>query len=105
MGVNSGASRLEGLTERYGVGIRVGEATRGRVQDVTFLEVEAGLRPKDRLRAYRPRNWDLAEVNLVDLQRLAPRRRRYQVFLERLSEARRTPMAADWDPVTVFEER
>ena len=128
------ASRLEGLTKRYGVGILVGEETRSRVQDVTFLEVDRvrvkgkeaaitvfeplgpapeagpGLQEELRawgqaLRAYRSRNWDLAEVNLVNLQRLAPRRRLYQVFLARVGEARRTPMAADWDPVTIFEEK
>lgn len=34
------ASRLEGLTQRYGVGILVGEATRQRVQEATFREVD-----------------------------------------------------------------
>lgn len=34
------ASRLEGLTQRYGVGILVGEATRQRVQEVTFRGVD-----------------------------------------------------------------
>ena len=114
------AARLEGLTKRYGVGILVGEATRQRVREVTFREVDR-VRVKGReeaitvfepfaevdaaaqeelriwaqvLRAYRSRNWDLAEVNLVNLQRLAPRRRRYQVFPEKVSEA----------PLAVFEE-
>jgi adenylate cyclase len=124
------ASRLEGLTKRYGVGILVGEATRQRVQEVTFREVDrvrvkgkeeaitvyealgAGEADQEELRiwaqalrAYRSRNWDLAEVNLVNLQRVAPARKLYQVFAERLAEARRTPMTADWDPVTVFEEK
>jgi adenylate cyclase len=125
------ASRLEGLTKRYGVGILVGEATRQRVQEITFREVDR-VRVKGReeaitvfepfaevdaaaqeelriwaqvLRAYRSRNWDLAEVNLVNLHRLAPGRKLYQVFADRLAEARRTPMTADWDPVTVFEEK
>ena len=128
------ASRLEGLTKRYGVGILVGEATRVRVEDVTFLEVDRvrvkgkeeaitifealgpsaearpGLQDELRawataLRAYRSRNWDLAEVTLGNLQRLAPERRLYQVFARRVSEARGAPMTAPWDPVTVFEEK
>ena len=125
------ASRLEGLTKRYGVGILAGEATRRGVQEVTFREVDR-VRVKGReeaitvfepfaevdaaaqeelriwaqvLRAYRSRNWDLAEVNLVNLQRAAPGRKLYRVFAERLAEARRTPMTADWDPVTVFEDK
>src|SRR6185436_14566734 len=34
------ASRLEGRTKAYGVGILVGEATRNRVQDVVFREID-----------------------------------------------------------------
>lgn len=34
------ASRLEGRTKTYGVGILVGEATRNRVKDVVFREID-----------------------------------------------------------------
>ena len=34
------ASRLEGRTKSYAVGMLVGEATRGRVKDVVFREVD-----------------------------------------------------------------
>ena len=34
------ASRLEGLTKQYGVGILVGEATRDAVADVVFREID-----------------------------------------------------------------
>ncbi len=34
------ASRLEGRTKHYGVGILVGEATRNAVKDVVFREID-----------------------------------------------------------------
>ena len=57
------------------------------------------------LRAYRSRNWELAEVNLHNLQRLAPGCMLYTMYAERVRHARATPMTADWEPVTVFDEK
>jgi len=57
------------------------------------------------LRAYRSRNWDLAEVNLINLQHLAPSCILYRVYAEQIKRARSTPMTADWEPVTVFDEK
>jgi adenylate cyclase len=57
------------------------------------------------LRAYRARSWDLAEVNLLNLQRLAPGCMLYRVYAEQVTRARSTPMTADWEPVTVFDEK
>jgi adenylate cyclase len=128
------ASRLEGSTKYYGVGILVGEATRRLIEDVAFREVDrvrvkgkdqaitvyeplglageldAGTQEELRLwgqalRAYRARNWDLAEVNLVNLQRLAPGCMLYPVYADQVRRARSTPMSADWEPVTVFDEK
>src|SRR3954470_11852124 len=128
------ASRLEGRTKHYGVGILVGEATRRQVEDVTFREIDrikvkgkdeaitvyeplgpayaldAGLQEQLRiwnqaLRAYRSRNWDLAEVNLVNLQHLAPTCILYRVYAEQIKRARSVSMTADWEPVTVFDEK
>src|SRR5262245_28562446 len=92
------ASRLEGRTKGYGVGILVGEATRERVKDVVFREIDRikvkgkdeaitiyeplGTEdrvtvPRDELQlwnqalcAYRLRAWDDAAVALLDLQRM-----------------------------------
>ena len=128
------ASRLEGRTKHYGVGVLVGEATRKQVDDVAFREVDrikvkgkdvaitvyeplgiaatldSGLQEELRtwnqaLRAYRSRNWDLAEVNLINLQQLAPGCILYRVYAEQVQRARSTPMTADWEPVTVFDEK
>jgi adenylate cyclase len=128
------ASRLEGRTKHYGVGILVGEATRRQIEEVTFREIDrvkvkgkeeaisvyqplgpaaeatAALQEELRLwgqalRAYRSRNWDLAEANLVNLQRIAPEVMLYRVYAEKVTQARATPMTADWEPVTVFDEK
>ena len=57
------------------------------------------------LRAYRSRNWSLAEVDLINLQQLAPSCILYRVYAEKIQRARSTPMTADWEPVTVFDEK
>ena len=128
------ASRLEGRTKHYGVGILVGEATRRQVDDIAWREIDrVKVKGKDEaitvyeplgmaatldsavqeelriwnqaLRAYRSRSWDLAEVNLINLQQLAPGCILYRVYAEQVQRARSTPMTADWQPVTVFDEK
>ena len=123
------ASRLEGRTKIYGVGILVGEATRARVKDVVFREIDRvkvkgkdeaitiyeplGLQGEGRelelwqavLRAYRVRAWDEATVKLLDLQRMAPQDKLYSVYLDRVNQKRREPPPPDWDGVSVFDEK
>lgn len=128
------ASRLEGRTKGYGVGILVGQATRNLVKDVVFREVDKikvkgkdeavtiyeplGLEAEiDRkvleelkiwnqtLRAYRTQQWDQVEVGLLNLQRISPDCGLYQVYAEKVSEKRRHPPPSNWDGVTVFDEK
>jgi adenylate cyclase len=128
------ASRLEGRTKGYGVGILVGEQTRNLVKDVVFREVDKiKVKGKDEavtiyeplgleseipkptqdelklwnqtLRAYRSQQWDQAEVNLLNLQRMNPACGLYGVYAERISEKRRNPPPVDWDGVTAFDEK
>jgi len=128
------ASRLEGRTKGYGVGILVGEATRNLVKDVVFREVDRiKVKGKDEavniyeplglesevekkqldelkiwvqaLRAYRAQQWDQVEVSLLNLQRMSPDCGLYQVYAERVAEKRRQPPAPDWDGVTAFDEK
>ena len=128
------ASRLEGRTKYYGVGILVGEATRHAVGDVVFREVDRiKVKGKDEavtiheplgleseieknvhaeielwnatLRAYRARQWDQAELNIANLLRMNPTCGLYHAYPERLAQMRREPPAPDWDGVTVFDEK
>jgi adenylate cyclase len=128
------ASRLEGRTKSYGAGILVGEATRELVGDVVFREVDRikvkgkdeaitiyeplgreGEVPKrtldelrlwnQTLRAYRGQQWDQAEVNLLNLQRMSPDCELYRAWAGRIAEKRRAPPPPDWNGVTAFEEK
>ena len=128
------ASRLEGRTKGYGVGVLVGEATRNLVQDILFREVDRiKVKGKDEavliyeplgaqaelgetmreelrlwnqtLRAYRAQQWDQADVNLLNLQRINPACELYRHYSERVAEKRRSPPPPDWDGVTVFAEK
>jgi adenylate cyclase len=128
------ASRLEGRTKYYGVGILVGEATRNAVNDVLFREVDrVRLKGKDSavtvyepvgiesetaaqareglrlwgevLAAYRAREWDQAEAGLASLRRQAPESGLYKLYADRVAAFRRTPPPEGWDGVTVFDEK
>jgi adenylate cyclase len=128
------ASRLEGRTKGYGVGILVGEATRELVKDVVFREVDRiKVKGKDEavtiyeplgregevdkkqldelrlwnqtLRAYRGRQWDQCEVNLLNLQRMDPGCELYRAYADRVAEKRRAPPPPAWDGVTAFDEK
>ena len=124
------ASRLEGLTRQYGVGVLAGEATRAECPDITFqrvdrvrvkgkdvpvaiyepLGVTAEL-PVERLREmasfeaaladYEAQRWDEAEIKLMQLNRAQPRPL-YQVYLDRVTHFRFNPPGKDWDGVFTF---
>jgi len=128
------ASRLEGRTKDYGVGILVGESTRNAIRDVVFREVDR-IRVKGRdaaitvyepigleselgrempgelklwnqaLRAYRAQQWDQADVSLLNLQRMNPGCDLYRRFSEKVTQKRSSPPPQDWDGVTVFSEK
>jgi len=128
------ASRLEGRTKYYDVGILVGEATRKAIPDMVFREVdrikvkgkaeavtiyepmalqaEAGAELHEELtlwnqalRDYRAQQWDRADVSLLNLQRLYPGRGLYAAYARRVAELRRAAPPADWDGVTTFDEK
>jgi adenylate cyclase len=125
------ASRLEGRTKAYGVGILVGEATRSRVQDVVFREIDrVKVKGKDEaitiyeplglegeishdelhlwsevLHAYRARDWDAADMSLGHLLAMNPGCALYGFYLQKVQDKRRNPPPSDWDGVTVFDEK
>jgi len=128
------ASRLEGRTKHYGVGILVGESTHDAVKDVTFREVDRiRVKGKDAavtiyeplgltdtitpqmqeelrlwnqaLQAYRARQWDEADGTLRDLRRINPDCGLYGSFSEKTAEKRRNPPPDGWDGVTAFDEK
>jgi adenylate cyclase len=131
--VNLG-SRLEGITKQYGVGILVGETTKKAVPDVVFREIDrVRVKGKDEpvaifeplgpegdvskatldelklwnqvLKLYRSQNWDQAELQLLNLQRMSPSCELYRVFGEKINDYRANPPGSAWDGVTKFETK
>lgn len=128
------ASRLEGRTKEYGVGILVGEATEKQVKDVVFreldrirvkgknepvaiyepicMEADADKKVKDELKmwrdtlkAYRAQAWDQVEVNLLNLTRANPDCYLYEKYADRVVKFRKNPPGPGWDGVTTFDEK
>jgi len=122
------ASRLEGITKQYGVDIIVGENTRNAVHDIVYRELDhvrvkgkdkpvviyepVGLRDEvssalhDELilfhemrRLYLKRDWDRAELHLMNLQRVSPGTALYRIYADRVAYFRNNPPFADWDGV------
>ncbi|MGE0357689.1 MAG: CHASE2 domain-containing protein [Burkholderiales bacterium] len=125
------ASRLEGLTKEYGVGILVSQnivkavpgyvfreidkvRVKGKLEGIAIFEPlgrqeELGpesLQEVDRfhkaLQAYRAQRWDDAENLLKNLAYAAPETKFYKLYLERIAHFRRNPPPANWDGVFVF---
>jgi len=128
------ASRLEGLTKQYGIGMIVGENThalvtdfyyrniddvrvKGRDKPVTIYqplglisEVSKTLQAEVELfhevrKLYRAQEWDSAESLLKKLQQNAPDTRLYEIYTERIANFRSKPPAADWDGVYDYQEK
>lgn len=124
------ASRLEALTRQYGVGVLAGEATREACPDIAFQRVDrvrvkgkdvpvsiyeplgvAGELSPERLKEaelfeaafadYQAQRWDEAEIKLMELGRLQPRKL-YEVYLDRVTHFRFNPPGAEWDGVFTF---
>lgn len=131
--VNLG-SRLEGLTKQYGVGIIIGEGTRGQLgQDFVLRELDR-VRVKGKaepigiyeplgragtvgpealedldlwsnaLQAYRTQDWERAGALLLNLARKRPHYL-YDLYAKRIERYREEPPGADWDGVTTFETK
>ena len=128
------ASRLEGRTKGYGVGILVGQATAALIDDVVFKELDR-VRVKGKnepvtiyeplalngelsdaqnlelkqwklcLDAYRAQRWTGASEWLVKLQAMSPGAYLYELYSDRIKVLVSTPPSAGWDGVTNFEDK
>jgi adenylate cyclase len=131
--VNLG-SRLEGLSKAYGVDIVVSESTRKLAQGYAWQELDRvrvkgkdvavsiywPLGPSDRVpaetaaelkawaqlvKAYRAQEWDQADVCLLNLTRMNPKKYLYQLYGERIASMRALPFDPAWDGATNFETK
>ena len=131
--VNLG-SRLESLTKNYGVDIIVSEYTKNLVPNYLYRELDiVRVKGKDKpvaifepiceqgqedravvaelklyheaLKLYRQQNWDLAEMQLLNLQKLNSQRYLYGMYLARIAQIKLNPPSADWDGVFTHESK
>jgi adenylate cyclase len=128
------ASRLEGITKEYGVGVLVGEHTKEAVPEFVYRELDlVRVKGKDKpvaifeplglvgeieqsvldevklfqqaLRMYRKQDWDRAELQLFNLLRIVPGTKLYEVYAERVAHYRNDPPGENWDGVFVFKTK
>ena len=57
------------------------------------------------LKLYRSQNWDMAEQQLLDLQKMLPDGRLYRTYLERIEFLRAHPPGSEWDGAFTFETK
>jgi len=128
------ASRLEGITKVYGVGIAVGAATRAAASEFAYRELDL-VRVKGKnepvaifeplglneqishaerrelqdwqaaLQLLRQQQWPAAQAAIAALQQLSPERYLYQLYLQRIAYYLEHPPGAGWDGVTTFETK
>jgi len=128
------ASRLEGITKQYGADIIIGDGTKKLISGFVLREVDrVRVKGKDEpvaiyepcgqegqvdkakldelkiwnqaLRLYRGQDWDMAELQLLNLRKLAPESGLYEVFIERITHFRANPPGTDWDGAWNFETK
>lgn len=130
--VNLG-SRLESLTKNYGVYMIVSEFTKDKAPEFLYRELDVvRVKGKDKpvaiyepiclqgqedkaikdelklyretLKLYRTQNWDLAELQFLNLHKMSTRYL-YQMYAERVAHFRQNPPGQDWDGVFTFQTK
>jgi adenylate cyclase len=128
------ASRLEGITKQYGADIIVGEGTRRLLTGFVLREIDrVRVKGKDEpvaiyqplglegrvdpsrlnevdlwnqaLRFYRQQDWERAELQLLNLRKIAPASEVYELFIERIAHLRAHPPGTEWDGAWTFEAK
>lgn len=123
--VNLG-SRLESLTKFYGVDIVVSEFVKAQTPQFVYRELDlVRVKGKDipvsvyepldtksalsaetidelklyreALKLYRIQQWDLSEIQFINLQQMHPQQPLYALYIKRIRQLRQAPQSADWD--------
>ena len=131
--VNLG-SRLEGLTKIYEVPLLVSETTKEAVPEYAFREIDKvrakgkdqpitiyeplGLKEeidakwkselklyREALRLYRGQEWDMAEMNFLNLRKNSRAPALYRLYVERIAHFRQHPPGKHWDGVFTHTEK
>ena len=130
--VNLG-SRLEALTKDYGVDIIVSEFVAAKTPTMLYRELDVvRVKGKDvpvtiyeplclvqdatkhlqdelklyreALKLYRAKNWDLSEIQFLNLQKTSPLDI-YAIYLQRIKQFRRIPPSYNWDGVFNYKTK
>jgi adenylate cyclase len=128
------ASRLEGITKEYGADVLAGEETKAQAPEFVYRELDlVRVKGKDKpvaifeplglvgevgqevleeirlfqqvVRLYRKQDWDKAELQLFNLQKMMPNSELYAVYAERIAHYRNHPPGENWDGVFVFKTK
>jgi adenylate cyclase len=128
------ASRLEGITKQYGVGIIVGENTKDLVTDFVYRNLDdVRVKGKDKpvtiyepiglmsevsqilkdevelfhevRRLYAAQDWDGADLRLKRLRNMSHDTKLYGIYSKRIAYFRTNPPTTDWDGVYVFQTK
>ena len=123
--VNLG-SRLESLTKYYGVDIVVSDMVKSQTPQFVYRELDlvrvkgkdipvAVYEPlntksalsadlidelklyREALKLYRNQQWDLSEIQFINLQNRQPQQLLYALYIKRIGQLRQAPPSANWD--------
>ena len=92
--------RVKGKDEPVAIYEPLGAA--GQVDKSTLDELKLF---QQALKLYRAQDWDLAEVQLLNLQKSSPECVLYRLYLDRITHFRNHPPGVKWDGAFTFETK